>query len=37
MIGEIGENEIAAITVSIISKQKQKQKSLLFSLQNELL
>ena len=34
MIGEIGGNEIDAVTVSIISKQK---KSFLFSLQNELL
>ena len=34
MVGEIGGNEIDAVTVSIISKKK---KSFLFSLQNELL
>ena len=37
MTGEIGGNEIDAITVSIISKQKKEKKSFLFSLQNELL
>ena len=35
MIGEIGGNEIDAVTVSIISKQK--KKSFLFSLENKLL
>ena len=34
MFGEIGGNEIDAVTISIISKKK---KSFLFSLQNELL
>ena len=34
VVGEIGGNEIDAITISIISKKK---KSFLFSLQNELL
>ena len=37
MIGEIGGNEIDAVTVSIISKQTRKKKSFLFSLQNEFL
>ena len=36
VVGEIGGNEIDAITESIISKKK-KKKSFLFSLQNELL
>ena len=36
MFGEIGGNEIDAVTISIISKKK-KKKSFLFSLQNELL
>ena len=34
MFGEIGGNEIDAVTISIISKKK--KKSFLFSLQNEL-